>query len=201
MISDYHGSFETSHCQSALATRRDKPQTISGHALPVFLAADLSVFVPLFASVYDRCVCMAGVRVPVIWHLCSPALMNVARVNLNFRPSSACPICNLGHVTLVWALQLLGNGTQSRGIRWRIKSYGVQPGLEFRLQVKMFPDFEISLGLSVRPWERLLSVSCLRDGVWLNLVKNDKSKGCEWGFSFSIDCQKDLLLRNWFGDN
>lgn len=157
--------------------------------MPVFLAADSSVFVLLFPSVYDRCVCLAGVRVPVIRHLCSPALMNVAGVNLNFRPSSACPICNLGHVTLVWALQLLGNGTQSRGIRWRIKSYGVQSCLEFRLQVKMFPDFEISSGRSFRPWERQLSVSCLGNGVWLNLIKMTEA----WGFLFSIPSERPAV--------
>lgn len=60
----------------------------------------VSEHILLFTCMYDRRVHMPGVRALVMKHLCAPAHINVAEVNLNFRPAQLAPPATLD--TLHW---------------------------------------------------------------------------------------------------
>ena len=90
---------------------------------------------------------MAGVRVLVIQHFCSPAYRNVAEVNLNFRPAQFAPPAALD--TLHWCehynCKVRGHKVGDRVTHPIPQSTAA---LGVGLQVKMSPGFEIMWCLS-----------------------------------------------------
>lgn len=91
----------------------------------------------------------AAMRVCV--EACNPSLLvtsvhKCSTGSFKFQSSSLCASCYLGLATLVWALQLLGNGTRSAGIRWHFQSHIVQAWSVSGCSGKRFHVSEITWG-------------------------------------------------------
>lgn len=99
----------------------------------------------LRACIFSSYVCLCwGFVIDPFW---SPACINAPQVNLNFRAARPAPPIILEWLhTLVWALQLLGNGTHSVGIRWHIQSHIVQACLVSGCSWKRFHVPEMTWG-------------------------------------------------------